>query len=119
MFDKEEEVALQSALSYELSGHPASVELLDRGFRAGKLCSRVVVVPSLNRLDVVVQDPAELVSAREFLGHRRAAGWEVWALVPLAQLARAHDTGRGSVEFVQGWWTRSSGQVAFTSPEIP
>ena len=114
------EVAQQAATSYETRGYQAAVSPVPWADDDSVQCEgRFVVVPALQHVDFVAESSGDLIATVEHLSGPVKAGWDLWAVVPLARLAEAHDVFRDSVDFVQGWWTAPSGEVSFTSPEIP
>ena len=80
---------------------------------------RFVVVPSLQRVDFIADLSGDLPATVDQLAGPVNAGWNVWAVVPLTRLAEAHDVFRDSVDYVQGWWMTTSGEISFTDPEVP
>ncbi len=76
-----------------------------------------VVVPSLRRFEYVRMDlhlePEDLMQLR-----RLRKGFEVWALVPLELVGRAHAVLRGRVDQLQPWWVEGDA-VRFGAPRVP
>lgn len=112
------QVAQRAAQSYELNGHTAEVTVLTVETPQGGTGTSLVVIPSLSRLDVAADATTRFDLVLEALQRQRAAGWDVWALVPLDRLPEAHEVCRGVASAVQGWWLAQDG-LAFTAPEVP
>jgi hypothetical protein len=77
-----------------------------------------VTVPSQGRVECILDSKADLTAAGAELVELSSAGWNVWALVPLERLPRAHEAFQSGVEFVQGWWENNQA-IVFTAPEVP
>lgn len=115
-----EAAARWSVLAYEVSGVEATLEPF-RGDLApgGRGCNGwAVVIPSLGRVECVLDEGSDLGQASTKFHELSNAGWAVWALVPLTRLAGAHEAFQSAVDYVQGWWERKD-EFSFTQPEIP
>lgn len=111
-------VAATAASTYSFLGHQSAVS--SAPWTGSTSCrGQMVLVPELQHIDYVADAGGDLPSSVKPLVEQVDAGWEVWAIVPLAQLADAHDVYRDRINFVQGWWRGSSGEIAFTEPEVP
>lgn len=115
-----EAAARWAALTYEVSGIDADVEpMKGRSDATDQSCKGwTVAVHSLRRIEFVLDPTYDLETTSEQIASVAKAGWEAWALVPLARLAGAHDAFRSCASYVQGWWERNEA-FAFTQPEIP
>ena len=114
-----EAAARWAVFAYEVGGIDAEIEALPGPGAAGGLCDGWAVIPrGLNRIECVLDANSDLAAASDRIRELSEAGWDVWALVPLARLAGAHDAFRSEADYVQGWWERDQ-QFAFTTPEIP
>jgi hypothetical protein len=114
-----EAAAQRAVLGYEVAGIAASfVPLNLPGQTKSSCCGWAVTIPSLGRLECVLDSKADLDAASPELDELSNAGWSVWALVPLDRLSRAHEAFQSGVEFVQGWWDNNEA-IVFTAPEIP
>ena len=80
---------------------------------------RAVVLPDLNRVECVLDASTDFADAAVHLRRFVEDGWDVWAVVPLARVGDAHLQFAGGVEYIQGWWPRGDGEIAFTAPEVP
>lgn len=114
-----EAAAQRAVLGYEVAGIAASIGPLDLPRQRETSCRGwAVTIPSLGRVECVLDSRADLNAVGPELDQLSNAGWSVWALVPLDRLSRAHEAFQSGVEFVQGWW-ENNGAIAFTAPEIP
>jgi hypothetical protein len=103
-----------AALSYRVEGVDAQVNAFGTA-----TAERLVVVPSLRRVECVVNDESDFAAVALGLSELASAGWVVWVLAPLRRLGDAHSAFRREAEHVQGWWVRSDRSVTFTAPQIP
>lgn len=112
--------AMRAALSYHVEGLAADLENI--AF-ADDAIIPAVVIPSLRRLELVIDDSTDLTSlARLLPEHFPDTAWAVWVLSPLDRLADTHAAfgpSAGCVERVQGWWLRPDDSVTFTEPQLP
>lgn len=114
-----EAAARWAVFAYEVGGIDAQIEPMPGPSETGGRCDGWAVIPKgLNRIECVLDANSDLTEASVRIHEFSEAGWDVWALVPLARLAGAHDAFRSEADYVQGWWERDQ-QFAFTSPEIP
>jgi hypothetical protein len=116
------EVAAQaSALTYRLAGHTPQIRSIGPD-GPGTCAGRMVIVPELSHAEAVLDDETDFGAAREELAALNSAGWNAWAVVPIARLGEAHVTFADATECVQGWWTRGDlgvePPVAFTEPHL-
>lgn len=105
-----------AALSYRVEGRDAQVETLPAGADGDV---RLVVVPSLRRVECVLHDESDFTAVARGLDEMRRSGWAVWILAPLRRLGDAHLAFRGEADYLQGWWVRPDESVTFTSPQVP
>jgi hypothetical protein len=109
-------VVTASSWSYRTGGE--DVRLAQDLAGAGFLNCPDILLPSLRRAEHVVTEE----SLEAFDGGRwsslRDAGYDLWALVPLAAVARAHECLRGVVDRIQPWWIEN-GRVRFGEPRLP
>jgi hypothetical protein len=114
-----EAAAQRAVLTYEVADIPASLDRLPQPEQCVGTCSGwAVTIPSLSRIECVLDTDSDLSAASDTLSELSSAGWNVWALVPLPRLTKAHEAFQSRVEFVQGWWENDD-SFAFTAPEIP
>lgn len=114
-----EAAASRAAYSYEFDGVEARIESLAPDQSGDSRCAgRAVVLPSLRRVECVLDSSTDFDAAGKYLAEYGAEGWEVWALVPLARLGSAHTAFSHVADRVQGWWQRADTIIAFTSPEV-
>ncbi len=77
-----------------------------------------LLLPRLRRAEKIeteeTLDTFDLDRSRRF----REAGLDVWALVPLAAVGRAHEYLTDAVDRIQPWWIES-GRVRFGEPRLP
>jgi hypothetical protein len=107
-------VAKACALAYELEGEIARVS----DTLADAHMIRVVAVPSRRRIEAIVPDVTLSRGSIAQIRRDRAAGVEVWLLVPFAELGRAQEKYRGEVDCLQSWWFDND-RVLFGAPRIP
>jgi len=48
----------------------------------------------------------------------RNKGFEVWIVVPLSSIGKAHEAFRNQVDWIQGWWAQDN-FIKFSSPRRP
>lgn len=74
-------------------------------------------LPQLGRIEhVETGDSFDKLDPRS-LAERMSRGVDVWVLVPLELLGKAHDRLRGLVSHVQPWWLHEDGTVRFGRAE--
>ena len=106
-------VPAAAARSYEISDHPTQLPIAED--------PTLIYCKKLRRLEKVCVDRADLESYdTRGLQSYREAGVQVWVLVPLEEMGKAHARMRESVDRIQPWWldpdTRS---IKFGSAELP
>lgn len=106
-----------AALSYRVEGVDAQIASLGVAGETSEV--RLVVVPSLKRVECVVHAESDFQAVARELVELRRSGWGVWILTPLRRLGDAHVAFRDEAEYVQGWWERPDRSVTFTAPQIP
>jgi hypothetical protein len=106
-----------AALSYRVEGVDAQIKPLGPATAPPEV--RLVVVPSLRRVECVVDDESDFSAVARELEELRQSGWGVWVLTPLRRLGDAHIAFRAEADYVQGWWVRPDRSVTFTAPQIP
>ncbi len=100
--------------SYVTVGHnPLLHREADTGFDR-------VFVPSLRRVETVLQDSFPDEEKLSGFLEMRNNGMEVWMLVPLSKMGRAHSELRQAADKIQAWWwDKEDGRVKFGFPEVP
>jgi hypothetical protein len=92
-----------------------SIDLRD-GRTGGFL--RGVVAHAENRIECVIPRDTNFDELAPTLDGLARSGWDVWAIVPTADLGAAHRSLRGLPITLQPWWDTGTG-VCFGRPEIP
>lgn len=103
-------VLVASARSYESAGQPVKC------FVDAQSTAFDLLLPDMRRI--------EEIETEESLDHFRSStvepyredGFDVWVLVPLHTMGKAHDRLRGVADFVQPWWVED-GALKFGTPE--
>ncbi len=107
-----------AALAYRVEGLDVRIEPLEEP--EGKVSeAQLVIVPSLRRVECVVDANSDFEAVARQLAVMSGSGWSVWVLAPLTRLARARVAFGPAVDQLQGWWERSDRSVTFTAPQVP
>jgi hypothetical protein len=77
----------------------------------------VTVIPSLRRIECLVDDTVDYEQLRTSLAELTAAEWTACVLTALGRMAHAHSELRGSPVRVQGWWRDEQRAVHFTADQ--
>jgi hypothetical protein len=77
----------------------------------------VTVIPSLRRIECLVDDTVDYAALRASLAELTGAEWTACVLTALGRMAHAHSELRGSPVRVQGWWRDEQRAVHFTADQ--
>ncbi len=105
-----------SARSYRLSGY--TVWTKHSGPSAAGADPFDLVVPDLRRIEEIETSDSLPKADVDRLQKCRNAGMEVWVLVPLAEVGRAHGMFRGAADKIVPWWEGPE-KVHFGDPQLP
>lgn len=75
-----------------------------------------IIIPDLRRVEEIATRLADVDVDR--LERLRKLGFEVWVLVPLAEMGSAHSHLRGLVDRIQAWWVDED-RIRFGEPRLP
>ncbi|HUU02987.1 MAG TPA: hypothetical protein VM425_16250 [Myxococcota bacterium] len=110
------QVVATAANTYRWTDHgPISTEI------AGALLSHSIYLPKLRRFETAVSG-LEAVSIKDMQTFEtfRREGIEVWILVPLASIGKAHKHLRDYADRIQSWWLDDTSQkIKFGTAETP
>jgi len=107
------EVLNASARSYEIYGFLKSEIIL-----FNELTSPSLVIPSIHRVENILSEYMfDALETEKYVEYRNN-GLEVFVLVPLNTMGKAHETLRGCADWIQSWWFENK-SVKFGRPEKP
>lgn len=106
-------VLVASAHSYESVGQPVKC-FVDAG--STQPAAFDLLLPEMRRIEEIeTEDSLEHFRASTVEPYRED-GFDVWVLVPLHTMGKAHTHLRGVADFVQPWWIEG-GALKFGTPE--
>ena len=75
-------------------------------------------IPEKRRMEKVYSSKMlDIVNLNKYEEYRNK-GFEIWILVPLSSMGRAHEAFRDRADWIQAWWIKDN-RIKFSSPQRP
>jgi len=75
-------------------------------------------IPKKRRVEKIYSSVMFETANLEKYEEYRNNGFEVWVIVPLSSIGKAHEAFRNRADWIQGWWIENS-FIKFGSPQRP